>query len=93
MGGDFEGIEALAVVVLVPVVAAQNVAGDAEDIGSKTGFSAEALSPLDAGQEGALNEIVDVVGDLVGEKTTDAVEVSIEKLVASGLVTSAPAFE
>ena len=44
--------------------------------------TAKSVAALDTGEERALDEIVDLVGRLVGKEAAHAVEVAVEQLVA-----------
>jgi hypothetical protein len=90
---DEQRIEALVVVALVAVVATQDVASDAKQVAPKAGLAAKAIATLDAGEEGALDQIVDLVGRLVGEESTHAVEMPVEQLIAGPSIAVAPAVE
>src|SRR5690606_39901050 len=83
----------LVVVALVPVVPTQDVASHAEQVSAEARVAAEPVSALDAGEKGSLDQVIDLVGGLVGEEPADAVEVAVEQLVAGPRVARPPRVE
>jgi hypothetical protein len=71
----------------------QDVVGHGEEVGAEAGLLLEPVPRLDAAEEGLLDQIVDAVRDLVGEETTDRVEVALEEGITGLAVTCPPGVE
>jgi hypothetical protein len=91
--GDLEVGDGVLVVALGAKMLAEDVVGDREEVGAEAGLLAEAISTLDAAEEGALDQVVDAVADLVGEEAADRLEVALKEEVAGVAVASAPGVE
>jgi hypothetical protein len=66
------------------------VARDRKQKYPKARSAAEAVTRLDAAEEGALHEIVDVVADLATKESEYLIEVTMKEHFTGGSVASAP---
>ena len=88
-----EGVEDLAVAVLIAEAAEEEVAGDAEEVGADVGLRRQGARALEEPEEGPLHQVLDADMDLGAEEAADRFEVAGEEAVPGPLVAGAPGRE